>query len=79
MDSNDLFKFYPFNSFVHPSFWHKLAEHKIDIDRLNDKAKNIFGFYTNSNSLQCLLEIDCTAFNTLVLININNLCLCTIN
>lgn len=67
MDSNksmeQIFKFVPIKSFVHPYFWHKLAELKLDVDRLNDQAKPIFGYYTNNNSQDCLIEVDYTAFN----------------
>lgn len=58
-----IFQFKLFNSFVHPSFWHKLAEIKIDIDRLSDARKTINGFYTNSDVTHCLLETDATSFN----------------
>lgn len=58
-----IFKYVNYNSFVHPSFWHKLTEIKIDIDKLNDNKRPINAYYTNSNSTHCLLEVDCTAFN----------------
>lgn len=58
-----IFQFKMFDSFVAPSFWHKLAEKKIDVDRLNDDRKSINGFYTNSDAMHCLLETDATSFN----------------
>lgn len=57
------FKFFPFKSFVHASFWHKLAEEKLNIDRLNDSVKSIHGYYGNSNSIHCISEVDYTAFS----------------
>lgn len=44
-------------------FFFQLTEIKIDIDRLSDNARKIHGFYINDNALDCLLEVDCTAFN----------------
>lgn len=63
MEIESIFKFFPNSSFVHADFWHKLAENKLDIDKLNDSVKSIYGFYTNSNTTHCISEIDCTAFN----------------
>lgn len=63
MDPNIAFKFVPFQSFVHPSFWFKLAEHKLNIDRLDDSVKSIFGYYGNSNVQHCISEVDYSAFN----------------
>ncbi|XP_059612507.1 ubiquitin-like modifier-activating enzyme ATG7 isoform X2 [Phlebotomus argentipes] len=62
MDS-EILQFTPFTSFVHPSFWHKLAENKINVDRLCDSAKKICGFYSNVDATNCLVEVECTAFN----------------
>lgn len=70
-----IFQFQPFSSFVSPSFWHKLAEIKIDVDRLNDARKPINAFYTNSDVTHCLLEADATSFNRYVfLISTNKDC-----
>lgn len=64
MDSlANIVQFAPLQSFVSPTFWHKLAEIKLDQDRLSDKPKPIFGYYTNRNAKSCLLEVDYTAFN----------------
>lgn len=63
MANSNIFQFKTLNSFVAPSFWHKLAEIKIDIDRLNEDRKPINGFYTNSDATHCLLETDGTSFN----------------
>lgn len=63
MANENLLQYKLFSSFVHPSFWHKLAELKIEVDRLNENRKSISGFYSNNNSSHCLLEVDCTSFN----------------
>lgn len=59
-------QFLPFKSFVSPTFWHKLAELKVDVDRLDDVSRCIFGYYTSNAGEAtggCLLEVDYTAFN----------------
>lgn len=61
----DVFKYVPFASFVHASFWHKLTELKLDVDRLDTKPRPICGFYSNAEAVQQPLhELDCTAFNS---------------
>lgn len=60
---NNIVQFAPLQSFVSPTFWHKLAEIKLDLDRLSVKPKPIFGYYTNRNAKSCLMEVDYTAFN----------------
>lgn len=62
-EPKSILKFLPFKSFVHGSFWHKLAEMKLDMLCLDDSPKPINGYYTNSNAIGCTLEVDCTAFN----------------
>ncbi|XP_013097237.2 ubiquitin-like modifier-activating enzyme ATG7 [Stomoxys calcitrans] len=59
----EILQFAPLQSFVSPTFWHKLAEIKLDLDRLDDKPRLIAGYYTNRNAKSCLLEVDYTAFN----------------
>lgn len=67
--AEEILQFSPFVSFVNPTFWHKLGELKIDVDRLDDGAKGISGFFSNTDSTgggtsgKCLLEVDYTAFN----------------
>ncbi|XP_073845173.1 autophagy-related 7 [Musca autumnalis] len=63
MSGGEILQFAPLQSFVSPTFWHKLAEIKLDLDGLNDKPKQIWGYYTNRNAKSCLLEVDYTAFN----------------
>lgn len=66
--AEEIVQFVPFTSFVNPSFWHKLAELKIDVDRLDDVARTISGFFsittdTSGAPAKLLLEVDYTAFS----------------
>lgn len=56
-------QFVPFKSVVDASFWHKLAEFKLDVVRLDDSAINIQGFYSNLDQLDTFFEVDYSAFN----------------
>ena len=62
----EILQFVPYTSFVNPSFWHKLGELKIDVDRLQDGPRDIAGFFSNTigggASRKCLHEVDYTAF-----------------
>ncbi|SPP75575.1 ubiquitin-like modifier-activating enzyme ATG7 [Drosophila guanche] len=62
--SEDILQFAPWESFVSPTFWHKLAELKLDYDRLSDAQRSISGHYTNRKATGCLLEADYTSFNS---------------
>ncbi|XP_034477661.1 ubiquitin-like modifier-activating enzyme ATG7 isoform X1 [Drosophila innubila] len=60
----NILQFAPFESFVSPTFWHKLAELKLDYDRLSDAERSVFGHYTNRKASGCLLEVDYSAYNS---------------
>ncbi|KAH8355297.1 hypothetical protein KR093_010699 [Drosophila rubida] len=62
--NGNILQFAPFESFVSPTFWHKLAELKLDYDRLSDAERPIFGHYTNRKASRCLLEVDYSAYNS---------------
>ncbi|EDW91605.1 ubiquitin-like modifier-activating enzyme ATG7 [Drosophila yakuba] len=62
-ENETILQFAPWESFVSPTFWHKLAELKLDHDRLSDSKRSITGHYTNRNASGCLLEVDYTAYN----------------
>ncbi|EDW08442.1 ubiquitin-like modifier-activating enzyme ATG7 [Drosophila mojavensis] len=64
MSDIKILQFAPFESFVSPTFWHKLAELKLDYDRLSDTKRSIFGYYTNRKASGCLLEVDYSAYNS---------------
>lgn len=56
-------QFVQFKSVVDASFWHKLAELKLDVDRLDDSAKMVHGCFSNLEQLDAFLEVDYAAFN----------------
>lgn len=58
-----MFQYAQFRSMVSPDFWYKLAEVKLDIEKLSESTKEIYGIFTNFNSKNCLIELDCAAFN----------------
>lgn len=62
-DSKNIFQYVQFKSVVNTNFWYKLATEKIDVDKLNDSAKLLYGVYSNFNSTSCIMEIDCQSFN----------------
>ncbi|EDW74525.1 uncharacterized protein Dwil_GK21355 [Drosophila willistoni] len=62
--SENLLQFASFESFVSPTFWHKLSELKLDHDRLSDTKRSISGYYINRRATGCLLEVDYTAYNS---------------
>lgn len=63
MADSVIFQYIPFKSIVAPDFWYKVAENKLDFEKLDEHEKEIFGTFTNCNAKNCLLEVDCTAFN----------------
>lgn len=40
-----LVQFAPFSSLVHPAFWHKLTDLKVDVLRLSDEPVAVAGAY----------------------------------
>ncbi|KAG5680696.1 hypothetical protein PVAND_010187 [Polypedilum vanderplanki] len=64
MSEKKVFQYVQFKSLVHHDFWHKLSDIKLDIEKLNESDKTIFGTFTNLNAKNCLLELDCTSFNS---------------
>lgn len=55
-------QFVQFKTVVDSSFWHKFAELKLDVVKLDDSAKLIQGVYSNLEQLETFLEIDYSAF-----------------
>ncbi|KAK7794339.1 hypothetical protein R5R35_011274 [Gryllus longicercus] len=61
-----ILKYSPFSSLVEPSFWHKLAQLKLDVDRLDETERKIWGMYhmTPVPNRVSRFILDCTAFNS---------------
>uniref|UniRef100_A0A0A9YG02 Ubiquitin-like modifier-activating enzyme ATG7 n=2 Tax=Lygus hesperus TaxID=30085 RepID=A0A0A9YG02_LYGHE len=53
--------FLPIEAVVDPSFWHKLSQVKLDVDRLSETPKNITGYSLDPTALS--LIVDYTSFN----------------
>ncbi|XP_070490503.1 ubiquitin-like modifier-activating enzyme ATG7 [Chironomus tepperi] len=64
MSENKIFQYVEFKSVVAPDFWYKLAENKLNVDKLEENEKTISGSYTNLNAKSCLIDFDCTSFNS---------------
>lgn len=58
-----VFQYVQFKSMINPDFWYKLAEVKLDIEKLNESKRSIYGSYTNFTAVNCFLELDCSGFN----------------
>lgn len=63
VNKGEIIQYVPFMSFVHPSFWHTLTEMKIDVDKLSENTKQIFGRFTYRDDLGPVFEVDGTSFN----------------
>ncbi|CAB3221720.1 unnamed protein product [Arctia plantaginis] len=59
----EIIQYVPFISFVHPSFWHTLTEIKLNIDKLNETSKPIYGRFTYRDDIGAVFEVDGTSFN----------------
>lgn len=62
-EERKVFQYVQFKSVVSPDFWFKLAEVKLDVEKLDETSRRITGVYTNFNSKNCYIELDCAAFN----------------
>ncbi|CAH0718246.1 unnamed protein product, partial [Brenthis ino] len=63
-DKQEIIQYVPFASFVHPSFWHSLTELKLNVDKLNENTKQIYGRFTYRDDIGIVFEVDGTSFNT---------------
>ncbi|CAK1542187.1 unnamed protein product [Leptosia nina] len=63
MSHQEIIQYVPFLSFVHPSFWHNLTELKLNVDRLNENTKQIYGRFTYREDIGSVFEVDGTSFN----------------
>ncbi|KAL1498129.1 hypothetical protein ABEB36_008981 [Hypothenemus hampei] len=53
------------SSLVNPSFWNKLTELKLDVDKLSETERHLWGYFPllSNNDLEPYLEVDSTSFN----------------
>lgn len=58
-----VFQYVQFKALVAPDFWYKLADFKLDVEKLTERTKSLNGSYSNFNTKSCLIELDCAAFN----------------
>lgn len=63
MAEKRVFQYVQIKSFVYPDFWYKLAEIKLDVEKLEERDRQIYGSYSNFNAKSCLIELDTTSFN----------------
>ncbi|KAL1117227.1 hypothetical protein AAG570_004554 [Ranatra chinensis] len=54
-------KFVPFDSIVDPSFWHKLSQLKLEVDKLEEKERTLWGLFLLSNI--STFHLDFSSFN----------------
>lgn len=59
----EIIQYVPFMSFVHPSFWHTLTEMKLDVDKLNETTKQVYGRFSYRGDIAAVFEVDGTSFN----------------
>lgn len=62
-NQTEIIQYVPFSSFVHPSFWHTLTEMKLEVDKLKETTKQIFGRFTYRCDIGSVFEVDGTSFN----------------
>ncbi|XP_017770046.1 PREDICTED: ubiquitin-like modifier-activating enzyme ATG7 [Nicrophorus vespilloides] len=64
MEQSQLLQFVPFSSCINHSFWNKYTEIKLDVDKLEEKGRSIWGYYSYIESqLSPFIEVDSTSFN----------------
>lgn len=59
----NLLKCTPFCSFIHYTFWPKLSELKLNIDKLEENSRKIWGYYSDFNKIPSL-EVEFSSFNS---------------
>ncbi|KAM3965586.1 autophagy-related 7 [Aphomia sociella] len=63
-NQGEIIQYVPFMSFVHPSFWHTLTELKLDVDKLSETTKHVYGHFTFREDIGAVFEVDGTSFNS---------------
>uniref|UniRef100_A0A2A4K5C7 Ubiquitin-like modifier-activating enzyme ATG7 n=1 Tax=Heliothis virescens TaxID=7102 RepID=A0A2A4K5C7_HELVI len=59
----EIIQYVPYMTFVHPSFWHSLSDMKLDVDKLSESNKKIWGRFSYRGDLAAVFEVDGTSFN----------------
>ncbi|KAG8224919.1 hypothetical protein J437_LFUL006278 [Ladona fulva] len=64
-EESQILQYAPFMSTVEPGFWHNLSQLKLDVDRLNENERKIWGYYSSSvpPGSSMALFVDFSAFN----------------
>lgn len=54
-----------FSSLINPSFWHKLTQLKLDVDKLDETERHIWASlnFSDSSTQHLYIEVDSTSFN----------------
>nr|XP_021186875.2 ubiquitin-like modifier-activating enzyme ATG7 [Helicoverpa armigera] len=63
LEKAQIIQYVPFQSFVHPSFWHTLTNLKLDVDKLKETKKEIWGRFSYRGDVEAIFEVDGTSFN----------------
>ena len=51
-EKETILQFVPFVSKLEAGFWHELSQRKLEKYKLSEEARDIYGYYTNSEPLQ---------------------------
>lgn len=54
-------RFEPFSSCLDPNFWFKVAQLKLEIDKLSEVYRPLIGYYSSKKSP--FVSLDCSSFN----------------
>ncbi|XP_050539864.1 ubiquitin-like modifier-activating enzyme ATG7 [Daktulosphaira vitifoliae] len=66
LESKTNIRFQAFSSCLDPTFWYKMAQLKLEVDKLDEIYRPILGFYSSKSSPY--VSLDCSSFN----LDINN-------
>lgn len=65
MSEPNILKYIPHFPVINPSFWYKLTQLKLDVDRLEENRKHLWGWFSNIGQHDLsFMEIDCASFNS---------------
>lgn len=71
MSEQTILKYIPHFPVINPNFWYKLTQLKLDVDRLEENRKHLWGWFSNLERFSNLgqpelsfMELDCASFNS---------------